>query len=375
MFENLNFNLWNVLIFSGIVQGILFSCVVLFNKKYKSTTNQFIVFTVLALSLSNLQYWLMDTKIITKGDFLFEMRIPFDFLIVPTFYIYVSHYLKENLSNKIKILLVSPFLLGVIIHFLIYFNLNSVAYLDGLGVILEYLSLLLTILLIGLILFKINSYEEKNKLYDSKSVKIETKWLKRILYIGGLLCIFWFAETIYVQTKYHTGLDSYYPLWLSISFLVYWISYVGIFHSKIYNERQIIREQIAKAKEYIKPIKKSLKKSNEKLFLEITSWITRQKIYVNPSLSISLVSEKFNVSNGYISQLWSSHCEQNFNDYINLLRVNEAKKMLENLSYENYTILAIAYESGFNSKSSFYSSFKKFTNKTPIQYKKDVRNS
>ncbi len=48
--------------------------------------------------------------------------------------------------------------------------------------------------------------------------------------------------------------------------------------------------------------------------------------------------------------------------------------MLTYTEYDNYTIVAIGLEAGFNSKSSFYTAFKKFTGKTPIEFKKSVRN-
>ena len=81
------------------------------------------------------------------------------------------------------------------------------------------------------------------------------------------------------------------------------------------------------------------------------------------------------LSEGYISQLLNQNSEKNFNDYINELRVEDAKSMLTNSEYDQYTIVSIGLESGFNSKSSFYSAFKKFTDQTPNQFKKGVRNN
>nr|WP_298556261.1 helix-turn-helix domain-containing protein [uncultured Algibacter sp.] len=87
-----------------------------------------------------------------------------------------------------------------------------------------------------------------------------------------------------------------------------------------------------------------------------------------------MLSKELNLSEGYISQLINKNSNLNFNDYINSLRITDAKNMLVDSEYNNYTILAIGLESGFNSKSSFYTAFKKFTGKTPVEYKKSVRN-
>ncbi|NJN50097.1 MAG: AraC family transcriptional regulator [Polaribacter sp.] len=60
----------------------------------------------------------------------------------------------------------------------------------------------------------------------------------------------------------------------------------------------------------------------------------------------------------------------NFTDFINQFRVDFAKQMLGNKEFKNYTITAIGLEAGFNSKSSFYAIFKKFTNVTPLEFQK-----
>ncbi|WP_363317970.1 helix-turn-helix domain-containing protein [uncultured Algibacter sp.] len=102
--------------------------------------------------------------------------------------------------------------------------------------------------------------------------------------------------------------------------------------------------------------------------------IKSNKNYLNPNLSLKILSKELNLSEGYISQLINKNSNLNFNDYINSLRITDAKNMLVDSEYNNYTILAIGLESGFNSKSSFYTAFKKFTGKTPVEYKKSVRN-
>lgn len=61
-----------------------------------------------------------------------------------------------------------------------------------------------------------------------------------------------------------------------------------------------------------------------------------------------------------------------FLDYINQLRVEEAKQYLQNPEFENYTLVAIGLEASFNSKTTFNNCFKKFTGKTPSEYKKEL---
>ena len=70
-----------------------------------------------------------------------------------------------------------------------------------------------------------------------------------------------------------------------------------------------------------------------------------------------------------ISKLINGREGCNFSDYINKYRVSEAKKLLADKNFDPYTIVAIGLECGFNSKSTFYTAFKKFTGQTPTQYR------
>jgi len=371
--QNLNINFYNLLIFVGIIHGFIFSFIVLINKKYKSITNKYIAFTILSLSISILQYWFIDVNINGFASIFKTLRIPCDTLIVPFFYLYVNHYLQNKVSKNLIILLISPFIIQLIINLYLYYSSLSYYNFKTLNISMEVISSNINLLLIVLIFYQLKKHEHENSNYNITKVKIETKWLKQILYIGLTICVFWIIEILYVQIVFRTiGFKIFYPLWISISILIYWISYVGIYQSKILNERKTIRKSIIKINVENKISKN--KKTNTKLFNEINNWIVNDKIYLNPNLKLDIISEKFNISTGYLSQLINNHSDYNFNDFINLHRINEAKIMLTNPDFDKYTIQSIAYEAGFNSKSSFYSAFKKKENITPNEYKKLVLN-
>ncbi|WP_292943769.1 helix-turn-helix domain-containing protein [Olleya sp. UBA1516] len=213
----------------------------------------------------------------------------------------------------------------------------------------------------------IKSYEKSNIIVKSK-VYPETLWLKRLLNIGLLICSVWLITIIFSILNENYKNQIFYPMWICISFLIYWIGYIGLAKSKLLIERKKLK---ANKKRETK-IKKSI--NSNSTFNKIETKIITEQLYLNPNLNLSLLSNLLGLSEGYISQQINTNSEINFNDYINKLRINNAKETLTNKDFNNYTIESIGLESGFNSKSSFYAAFKKFTNQTPVQYKKDVRN-
>ncbi|MGZ0016705.1 helix-turn-helix domain-containing protein [Yeosuana sp. AK3] len=225
------------------------------------------------------------------------------------------------------------------------------------------MSILFSVAIIILVFRMILIYEKGNSNYSMSNVIIETKWLKKILYIGLLLCILWFVSLNLFEGFFNKGYYKFYSLWIGMAILIYWMGYSAILQKQLFNERKEIRKR-----------KISNNDENPSSYSKIDSLIINNKLHLVPTLSLRTLSNELNLSEGYISQLINRNSNLNFNDYINLLRVNDAKNMLMDSEYDNYTVLSIGLEAGFNSKSSFYSAFKKFTSKTPIEFKKDVRN-
>jgi len=98
--------------------------------------------------------------------------------------------------------------------------------------------------------------------------------------------------------------------------------------------------------------------------------IHEEHIYRDPNLSQDAVAEKLGISAGYLSQIINTVAQKNFKAYINGFRVEETKRMMLDTEFDKYSLLSIGLESGFNSKTTFYNSFKKETGYTPSEFKK-----
>ncbi|MBO6879447.1 two-component regulator propeller domain-containing protein [Winogradskyella sp.] len=105
-------------------------------------------------------------------------------------------------------------------------------------------------------------------------------------------------------------------------------------------------------------------------FKELKQIMQQQKLYRNPTISLVFIADQLNISSGYLSRLINTLTDGNFNDFINTFRVNEVKRKLKNPEFDNYSILSIGLESGFNSKSVFYTTFKKQTGVSPSEFRK-----
>jgi len=381
--NSLNLNFYNILISFGILHGIIFSLVLFLNPKLKSRTNNYLAVTILALCFSNLQYWLLDVGLSPGYNDNSLIFIPFEFLMVPFFFLFVKSYLGKVINMRFILLMLIPFFYSIfyqIISDILEISSKTVSFFN---LVIEYGSLLFSVIIIILVFKSIIDYEKKiaqNSFYD---IPKTVSWIKRILLFGFALCILWVLSLTIFENYFPSGHYKYYPLWIGISILIYWIAYASIFQNSIYKERGEIRTKIKKTKTFhnlensknrVLKFEKPKESINPNKFIEINNIIIENRLYLKPKLSLKIVSKYTNLSEGYLSQIINSNTNKTFNDYINAFRIENAKKLLMDIEYSKYTITAIGLESGFNTKTSFYSAFKKHTGNTPNSYKKLVQN-
>ncbi|GAB5413028.1 MAG: hypothetical protein Cons2KO_06310 [Congregibacter sp.] len=98
--------------------------------------------------------------------------------------------------------------------------------------------------------------------------------------------------------------------------------------------------------------------------------MSRDKIYLDPELSLPRLAESLGCSVNHLSQAINAGHSMSFFDYINKYRVEEAARLLRNKDCQFPAILDVALSVGFNSTSTFYTAFKKATGQTPAKYRR-----
>ena len=106
--ESLNLNIFNILIISGVIHGFFFSSIILLSRKLYNS--KYLALTVLFLSLSNLQYWIIDTNIFHNSDIHYYF-IPWQWLILPAFYLHIEIFINKSIEKSKRFYLTLPFII------------------------------------------------------------------------------------------------------------------------------------------------------------------------------------------------------------------------------------------------------------------------
>lgn len=128
---------------------------------------------------------------------------------------------------------------------------------------------------------------------------------------------------------------------------------------------QILRAEVEK-KQYQRSLLETV--DTDRIQAELMRLINEKKIFLDDEMTLPLLAEELEISPHQLSQFLNERLNMNFNSFINKHRVEEAKRLL--LEEPERSILSVSYEVGFNSKSSFYEAFSRFSHCTPQQYRK-----
>ncbi|MBK8051765.1 MAG: AraC family transcriptional regulator [Saprospiraceae bacterium] len=215
----------------------------------------------------------------------------------------------------------------------------------------------------------LNEHKKRVLAQFSNQENINLNWLRILIYMMAVIWIFIiFSES----DPWIFSLSSIYVVVLGY----FGINQVGIFTNnsvalESVNNSEVI-EDIEPTEEKKKYAKSGLTEDAAfSLHENLKSLMQEKQLFQEAELTLVELSNYLNVHPNYLSQVINEKEEVNFYDYINGLRVEEFKRLLLLPENQKYTIIALAYECGFNSKSAFNRIFKKHTNLSPTEYMKE----
>lgn len=380
-------HLFNIIFFTGIVYGLIFCAILFFMKRKIGKPILFLNLQVLFITLNNLQAWLIDMGLISSIVYIKYLRVPWYFLCMPLFYIFLIHYLK--LAKRTK-----TFLLATLSLFIVFIlsRLLIIAYAQHMGypemelkrMMLRYGNFEeITGFIFTMVVFvkSIAIFYTRKRKFEFVLLFDDLVWIKHFMNLAGLVILMWvIALVINLQNPENNSPIVYYPLRLSTTILIYWIGFKGLLRFRIMEDRIVLRENLKKEIDpghsdfdwdtQEVPEDKALSSKQQELFQKINHHVVDQKLYLDPYLSLEGLANSLELSSGYLSFLINNYGSNNFSDYINKLRISQVKELIMDDDYVNYTVVSIGLESGFNSKSTFYKAFKKFTGVSPVEFKK-----
>jgi len=241
------------------------------------------------------------------------------------------------------------------------------------NIVINSIELFAGIFCIVLIFLCVRSLKAYEKSLRENYAEVETRsltWLRKILVAGLALSFFWILVTISDYGFIPFSMTMAQLCLLGLSILIYWVGYSMIIRQELL-ETPIFA--ISNTKVSSTPETSELSTKAEEYYSQLISLMTSDKVYQDPNLNMTVLSEKTGLSNSYLSQIINQKEGKNFFDFINGYRVKDVQEKIIDPKFEHYTILAIAQEAGFKSKSTFNSFFKKTTGQTPSAYRKEVK--
>jgi len=112
----------------------------------------------------------------------------------------------------------------------------------------------------------------------------------------------------------------------------------------------------------------SLDQKENDFIHSLLAFMNEKKPYLNPEITLATLASDLMVSPEYLSKILNGRLGKNFFDFINHYRIEEFKTRCTLPENKNYTLIAIAYDCGFNSKATFNRVFKNATGITPGDY-------
>ncbi|MGD1959452.1 MAG: helix-turn-helix domain-containing protein [Fulvivirga sp.] len=379
----LNINPINFLILSGAVQCLLLGLLHLSRKVRHTLPNKLLALAIISVSLHVIYLMIIDLDLERRYPFL--LWFPYSYLTAlgPLVHLYVKSLTTENFkisSSDYRLFIPVGLEVGlqlIQIGYGIYVNelpyntpystaFTILGFLVGAALIFYYLKRSMQ---------RLQSHKQWSKANFSTIDFITPGWLYELLKYYRVIWLLWvpfaivFLLIFRFQWQYLILIIIAYALLLSITYLTYWIGIKGFSQMDL-----------------IKPAKNESDTKSESAYAKLTGLqvkeylfqineiMQKEELFLEQDLDLRGLAKRVGLEANLLSYLLNQHLGKSFYQYVNTYRVEELKRRLKSVEFKRLSLLAIALDCGFNSKTSFNRIFKQHTHMTPSQYQRKVSN-
>ncbi len=386
------FSLYDLLMLFSAFQGLLLIVAIPTIQNYNRQANRWLVGSI-ALASMALFFQVMGsyrdvanafTKLLLLPDFVF-------FLYAPFYYFYLQKLLFNVKTASSRWLYHFTPTIVLFFVYLPYFLMNGKVFqykiiaqdwiLQAVFLGVGLLAWVWNVYYWGLFRRAIRFYREQYKTHYSYEQNLQ--YLQTVLLIQAIGLILWLFMFLLLGVGKVFSLDVISivervidGIWLVFSLITYFVGYFAIHQPetfKVAPQPFSIFDDMLEAPVQM-PILVSPALTDETdeslppLKAKVESYVEKHKPYTNPQLSLNELATKLKMPPHVLSRVINDGFGKNFFDFINTYRIEEFKRRADDPHYKNFTLLGIAYEVGFNSKSAFNRSFKKITGQTPREH-------
>lgn len=376
----------------GMFVGVM-AAVVLVTKQSNKKANQYLAGLVMICVFTLLHNFLITAGIYNQKPELYFLPVILSFGIGPFLYLFINRliFLKPLTKQATFI-----HLLPVIIQFLFFSfcfiqngNTKYAIYTNYYSSFVDPFQTLITYVSVSVYLFlsfkEIAQYKQQLNDFYSNTDKIELEWLQKLLFV---FMAYYATAIIFILISYSFNIsENYFPSDFIRCIIIFTIAAYASKQTTLRSVKDNLlsiaspvlteefhlsaAEAIATSKSNDHKIDKS-KEINFDILKSIIEKVENEELYLNEELTIADLASKLGYSTKTISHTINNGLHKSFSLFINEYRVNLFKKKKASGNFEHLSIMGLAYECGFNSKSSFNRIFKEITGITPNEIKGDT---
>ncbi len=359
----------------------LFYFLLLMSKKNRQLSDNLLAFLILTIGIHLFSFYLKYNGWWEQYPHLVGLTVPFTFVYAPLMYLYIYCSINNTSSLKTKELIHFLPFAAVSLYmsrFYFFYSAEEKRLVDeGLNHDFDTFTNIIHLVFVVSVIFYVvkavllmRNYKQTLDNNYSNIKLTDLKWIRRFL-LGFafvfLLFIFIAITKGLMKMEYAWNIELISDFILVLAFVLF--GFYGIRHQNIFVDANDSISLDVENNKIVSPayensgLKEDVAKQKHK---ELLKYMATEKPYLQPKLSLSVLAKGLNISPNYLSQIINQYEQQNFNDFVNKYRINEFIIRAEENTH--FSLLALALDSGFNSKSTFNTVFKKHKGQTPSQY-------